>query len=176
MSFQRKYGKRRKKLRCGKKKGVNCALRDFFRKLLLIGPSSNACYGSEKKKKRKKKKEEESKGRLMNFDKLPLSYAKCMKLNERSRSRRRRRSKSSSHSRHRRSTEDRRRRRSRSRKRTSRSRSSRSTTSTRRYYSSRHRRSRSELNHAALPDTANCKMDSECDAASKRNNKKKSIL
>ncbi|KRY32852.1 RNA-binding protein 26 [Trichinella spiralis] len=109
----------------------------------LIGPSSNACYGSEKKKKKKKKKEEESKGRLMNFDKLPLSYAKCMKLNERSRSRRRRRSKSSSHSRHRRSTEDRRRRRSRSRKRTSRSRSSRSTTSTRRYYSSRHRRSRS---------------------------------
>ncbi|KRX59493.1 RNA-binding protein 26 [Trichinella sp. T9] len=108
----------------------------------LIGTSSNASYGSEKKKKRKKK-EEESKGRLMNFDKLPLSYAKCMKLNERSRSRRRRRSKSSSHSRHRKSTEDRRRRRRRSRKRTSGSRSSRSTTSTRRYYSSRHRRSRS---------------------------------
>ncbi|KRX77959.1 RNA-binding protein 26 [Trichinella sp. T6] len=108
----------------------------------LFGTSSNASYGSEKKKKRKKK-EEESKRRLMNFDKLPLSYAKCMKLNERSRSRRRRRSKSSSHSRHRKSTEDRRRRRRRSRKRTSGSRSSRSTTSMRRYYSSRHRRSRS---------------------------------
>ncbi|KAL1240196.1 Protein SWAP [Trichinella spiralis] len=121
----------------------------------LIGPSSNACYGSEKKKKRKKKKEEESKGRLMNFDKLPLSYAKCMKLNERSRSRRRRRSKSSSHSRHRRSTEDRRRRRSRSRKRTSRSRSSRSTTSTRRYYSSRHRRSRSKIKIADFVEKIN---------------------